>query len=70
VGFAFLVMRVRNAQRAILAVVVLFLAVFITLTVRDMVDNGVTPLDVVSLILIGFFGVALVNALRQPPPDG
>jgi uncharacterized membrane protein YeaQ/YmgE (transglycosylase-associated protein family) len=56
---------------ALLFVVVLFLAGLIALTVYDVSSNGVTPLDVVSGLIIAFFGVALIGALStRPPEDG
>jgi hypothetical protein len=56
---------------ALLLVVLLFLGGLIALTVYDVSLNGLTPLDVVSVILIAFFGVALIGALStRPPKDG
>lgn len=56
---------------ALLIVVILFLAGLTFLTADDVAHNGVTPLDIVSLVIIGFFGVALVGALAtRPPEDG
>ncbi|HET9074355.1 MAG TPA: hypothetical protein VFN48_07230 [Solirubrobacteraceae bacterium] len=54
---------------ALLAVVLLFLAGLTFLTAYDVAHNGVTPLDVVSLVIIAFFGVALVGALTSRPPE-
>ncbi len=55
----------------LLIVTVLFLAGLAALTVYDVASNGVTPLDVVSVIIIAFFGVAIVGALAtRPPEDG
>jgi hypothetical protein len=56
---------------ALLSVVLLFLAGLAALTVYDVSSDGLTPLDVVSIIIIAFFGVALVGALAtRPPEDG
>jgi hypothetical protein len=55
----------------LLIVTVLFLLGLSYLTVYDVSHNGVTPLDVVSVLLIAFFGVAIVGALAtRPPEDG
>ena len=56
-------------RRTILVVTVLFIAGLFAMTVYDISLNGVTPIDVVSLLIIGFFGVAIVGALRVPPID-
>lgn len=53
--------------RPLLYVTLVFITVLGGLTVFDISLNGVTPLDVVSLMIIGFFAVAAVNALRVPP---
>ncbi len=56
---------------ALLCVVLLFLAGLVALVIYDVSSNGVTPLDVVAVIIIAFFGVALVGALAtRPPEDG
>lgn len=56
---------------ALLLVTILFLAGLAFLTVFDVAHNGVTPLDVVSILIIAFFGVAIVGALAtRPPHDG
>ncbi len=55
----------------LLVVTVLFLLALAFLTVYDVAHNGVTPLDVVSVMIIAFFGVAIVGALStRPPGDG
>jgi hypothetical protein len=53
----------------LLIITVLFLAGLAALTVYDISSNGVTPLDVVSVIIIAFFGVAIVGALATRPPE-
>ena len=56
---------------ALLIVTVLFLAGLAALTVYDVASNGVTPLDVVSVLIIVFFGVTIIGALtHRPPEDG
>jgi hypothetical protein len=55
----------------LLIVTILFLLGLSFLTVYDISHNGVTPLDIVSILIIAFFGVALVGALStRPPEDG
>jgi cytochrome c biogenesis protein CcdA len=55
----------------LLVVTVVFLLGLAFLTVYDVAHNGVTPLDVVSVVIIAFFGVAIVGALStRPPQDG
>jgi hypothetical protein len=53
-------------MRPLLFVTLLFLALLSTLTVFDVANNGVTPLDVVSALIIVFFALGIVNALRAP----
>jgi cytochrome c biogenesis protein CcdA len=53
----------------LLAVTVLFLLGLAFLTADDIAHNGVTPLDVVSVLIIAFFGVAIVGALATRPPE-
>jgi hypothetical protein len=55
----------------LLFVTILFLGGLAALTVYDIVSNGVTPLDIVSVLIIAFFGVTIVGALAtRPPEDG
>jgi len=56
-------------RRTMLVVTVLFIAGLLAMTVYDISLNGVTPIDLVSILIIGFFGVAIVGALRVPPND-
>ena len=51
----------------LLSVTILFLLGLAALTVDDVVHNGLTPLDVVSVIIIAFFGIAIVGALSARP---
>jgi hypothetical protein len=52
-----------------LAVVVVFTAGIGALTVRDIVDNGLTWLDVLALLVVLLFGTGIVGALLQRPRD-
>lgn len=40
------------------------------LTVSVAVDDGVTPLVVVSGIILALLGFGVLGALTSPPPDG
>ena len=53
----------------LLGITLVFLLGLTVLTGDDVAHNGVTPLDVVSLLIIGLFGVAIVGALLQRPAD-
>ncbi|WP_249010818.1 hypothetical protein [Conexibacter sp. DBS9H8] len=53
----------------LLIVTIAFICGLIALTVDDISVNGVTPLDVVALLIVAFFAVAIVGALRARP-DG
>jgi hypothetical protein len=52
-----------------LAVVVVFTAGIGGLTVRDIVDHGLTWLDVLALLVVLLFGTGIVGALLQRPRD-
>jgi hypothetical protein len=55
----------------LLLVTVLFVTGLTILTVLDIIHNGVTYLDVVSLLIVAFLAIALIGALtsRQPPAE-
>jgi cytochrome c biogenesis protein CcdA len=53
----------------LLAVTIVFLLGLSFLTIYDIVHDGVTPLNVLSILLIAFFGVALIGALTARPPE-
>ena len=55
-------------MRALLILTLVFIIGLAALTISDLVQNGVTPVSVVSVGLLAFFWVAIVGALRQPPP--
>ena len=52
-----------------LAVVVVFTAGIGALTVRDIVDNGLTWLDMLALLVVLLFGTGIVGALLHRPRD-
>jgi hypothetical protein len=53
-----------TSRRVILLVTLLFIAGLTALTVLDMVHSGVNALSVVSFVILLFFWVAIVGALR------
>jgi hypothetical protein len=56
-------------RTAVLTIAVLFIALLGFLTVRDFVIYGVTPLGVVSCLILVLFMIGIVGALRQPPSE-
>lgn len=54
-------------RRVIIAVVLVFTAFFAILTISDAVSNGVSFLTIVSVAVLGFFTIALIGMLTQPP---
>jgi len=52
-----------------LAVVVVFTAGIGALTVQDIVDNGLTWLDVLALLIVLLFATGIVGALLHRPRD-
>lgn len=57
----------RTVRRTLLIVTIVFILGLGLLTVIDIADNGLTPLDVVAIMILGFFSVAILGALRAPP---
>ena len=55
-------------MRPLLIVTVVFIIGLVALTVSDLVQNGVTPISVVSVVIVAFFWVAIVGALREKRP--
>ena len=53
----------------LLLVVVVFTAGIAVLTVLDMVNNGVSWLDILALLVVVLFATGIVGALLQPPRD-
>jgi hypothetical protein len=52
-------------RRVILLVALAFIAALAALTVKDVISHGVTPLTVLAVMILGFFSVALIGALRE-----
>jgi hypothetical protein len=55
-------------RQIVLAISLLFILLIATLTVLDIVHNGLNALDVVAILILGLFTTGIVGALRQPPP--
>lgn len=53
-------------RRTLLIVTLLFIAALAAMTAFDISKNGLTPLDVVSILIIGLFWIGIVGALRAP----
>jgi hypothetical protein len=51
----------------LLVIVVVFTALIGVLTVLDMVNNGVTWLDVLAILIVVLFATGIVGALLQRP---
>ena len=56
-------------RQAILFVVLLFIALLVALTVTDIVRNGVSPVDVLAILVLVLFSTGIVGALRHRPPQ-
>jgi len=54
-------------HRPILAVALLALLVFGSLTGYVIVTTGFGPLEALSLLVLGLFAFGVLGALRQPP---
>jgi hypothetical protein len=55
-------------RQIVLAISLLFILLIATLTVLDIIHNGINALDVVAILILGLFTTGIVGALRQPPP--
>jgi hypothetical protein len=53
----------------VLTVALLFTAGLAVLTAIDLARYGVTAIDVLAVIVLALFAVAIISALRQPPPE-
>jgi hypothetical protein len=56
-------------RTVVLIVALLFIAMLAALTVLDVIHYGVTPLDVVSVLILVLFLTGIVGALRNPPQE-
>lgn len=53
----------------ILIVALVFIGLLGWLTVRDIVQYGVTPVSVLAVVVLTLFCTGIVGALRHPPPN-
>jgi hypothetical protein len=56
-------------RAVVLIVTLVFLAMFGLLTALDISHHGVTPLAVVSILVLGLLGTGIIGALRHRPPE-
>jgi len=56
-------------RRLALAAVLGLIGLLTFLTVASMVQDGPTPLTVVSVVILALFGFGVVGALTQPPDE-
>jgi hypothetical protein len=53
----------------VLVIALAFIAMLGALTVVDFVRNGLTPLGVVSVLVLALFSIGIIGALREPPQE-
>ena len=53
----------------VLVVTLVFIAVLGALTISDFVNNGVTVVGILAVLILVLFGLGIVGALRQPPQE-
>jgi hypothetical protein len=58
------------ARTVVLAGSLVFICLLAYLTIQVAVDDGVTPLVVVSLAILALLGLGVLGALTTRPPDG
>jgi hypothetical protein len=56
-------------REAILAVVLLFIAALLALTIHALAQSGPDILTVLSVLVLAMFGFGVVGALRHPPDE-
>ena len=56
-------------RQPILAIVLVFIAVLLALTIHALVQGGPDILTVLSLLVLAMFGFGVVGALRHPPDE-
>jgi uncharacterized membrane protein len=54
---------------AVLTIALVFIALLGTLTVSDFINNGVTAVGVIAVLILVLFLVGIVGALRHPPNE-
>jgi hypothetical protein len=53
----------------VLTIALVFIALLGTLTVIDFVNNGVTVVGVIAVLILALFLIGIVGALRHPPQE-
>jgi hypothetical protein len=53
----------------VLAITLVFIAALGVLTVLDFVNNGVSALGILALLIVALFSIGIVGALRHPPEE-
>jgi hypothetical protein len=53
--------------RPVLDIVLALIVIFAGLTISVIVRNGLDPLTLISIVILGMFGFGVVGALREPP---
>jgi hypothetical protein len=56
-------------REAILAIVLLFIAALLALTIHALAQSGPDILTVLSALVLAMFGFGIVGALRHPPDE-
>ena len=56
-------------REPILAIVLVFIAALLALTIQALVQSGPDILTVLSLLVLALFGFGVVGALRHPPDE-
>jgi hypothetical protein len=52
----------------VFTITLVFIAMLGVLTALDIVDNGVSALDVISILILVVLGTGVLGAFRNPPP--
>ena len=58
-----------NARTAALIASLALIGLLAFLTISVMINDGLTPLVVVSLLILGMLGLGVVGALTTPPEE-
>jgi hypothetical protein len=56
-------------REPILAIVLVFIAALLALTIQALVQSGPDILTVLSVLVLALFGFGVVGALRHPPDE-
>ena len=58
-----------NARTAALVASLALIGLLAFLTISVMISDGLTPLVVISLLILGMLGLGVVGALTTPPEE-